>query len=275
MSYVRSLARAAAALLGASTAAAPLAAQGVPLGAPDLSASLLFNYSPPASIYTNQFGARELTDSRYGAVSFAAYATPSPSLSALADVGASVASNVYGRAAGTLYYSLRVVGPTGQVPVLIDVAGNASAIATSGATFAVESRWNLLDYYGTPLTGDWIRSGQLGGTFGQSFNRTVSLSLATNRTYTVFMKADAGGAASLVGSRVNASAYVDPVFSFGAGVDPQSYSFAFSSGIGNSPALAGAAAAAVVPEPATLVLVGAGLLVLGWARGGWVRLRPA
>ena len=261
MSPVRSFVTTAAALLCASTAAAPqLAAQG----APQLYASLLFNYSPPGSISTNQFGARELADARYGALALSAYGTPSPSLSASADIGPSVVPYLYGRAVGNLYYDLKILGPTGTVPVLIDVAGNASAIATAGATFAVESRWSLLDYSGTPLTGDRLRSGQLGGTFSQSVNRTVSLSLATNRVYTVFMQADAAGAATAVGSRASASAYIDPVFSFGAGVDPLSYSFVFSSGIGNSPS--GAAAVAVAPEPTTLLLVGGGLLALAWAR---------
>ena len=52
---------------------------------------------------------------------------------------------------------------------------------------------------------------------------------------------------------------IDPIFSFGQGVDPLSYSFIFSDGIGN-------AAASGVPEPGTLVLLSAGLLSLGLVR---------
>lgn len=95
---------------------------------------------------------------------------------------------------GVISYSLRIVGPSGTVPVLIDVAGAATASATTGASFTVESRWNLLDAV-TSLAGDDIRSGQLSGRFNQSFGHTVSLMLATNHVYSISMVADAAGAA--------------------------------------------------------------------------------
>jgi len=69
------------------------------------------------------------------------------------------------------------------------------------------------------------------------------------------MVADAFAAA---GSGVSASAttFVDPVFSFGAGVGAE-YSFLLSEGIGNS---------APVPEPASFVLLIAGVLALSLVR---------
>ena len=98
------------------------------------------------------------------------------------------------------------------------------AFASSGASFAVESRWDLLDS-GASLAGDDIRSGQLSGSFNQNFGRTVSLTLATNHVYSVFMLADAGAAATLLGSHATANAFVDPVFSLRLRMNPRVYSF--------------------------------------------------
>jgi hypothetical protein len=121
----------------------------------------------------------------------------------------------------------------------------------------VESRWDLLDS-GSSLAGDDIRSGQLSGSFSQSFDHRVSLTLTANHVYTVFMLADAAAAATDEGSRAMSSASIDPIFSFGPGVDTRSYSFVFSEGIGN--------AALAVPEPSTFVLLSTGLLFVGLLR---------
>jgi hypothetical protein len=229
------------------------AAIAAPLDPPHLAIDVLFNLDPPGRISTNRFGTTTLADPAFGVVSFTASGTPSPSLAAVAAVGPSPIPSIFGSASGFLEYGVEIVGPAGLVPVLIDVSGRVSGAAPSGASFAVESRWDLLDS-GSPLAGDDIRSGQLTGTFSQNFARTASLSLAANHPYTVFMLVDAAGAATLQGSTATATAFVDPVFSFAAGVDPRSYTFVFSEGIGN------ALPSAVVPEPGTLALLGAGLL---------------
>jgi hypothetical protein len=247
MPLLRSLSTAAALLFTSSAALAGL-------DPPQLSVDVLFNLRPPDPISTNRFGTTSLTDSRLGAVSFTASGVPSPSLMAGAAIGPSVIPGIFGRASGILEYGVEIIGPAGRVPVLIDVAGAASASATSGASFAVESRWDLLDS-GSSLAGDDIRSGQLSGSFSQNFDHRVSLTLAADHVYTVFMLADAAAAATVEGSRATSSASIDPIFSFGPGVDTRTYSFVFSEGIGNAPL--------AVPEPSTLVLLSIGLLCLG------------
>jgi hypothetical protein len=137
---------------------------------------------------------------------------------------------------------------------LIDVAGAAMGSASSGATFAVESRWSLYDSVSLAnvLAGDDVASTQITGNFSQGFDRIVSLTLLTNHVYPVLMLADAQAAATAAGSHSVANAFVDPFFSLGPGVDPALYSFSFSNGIGNVAA----------PEPESLALLGVGLASL-------------
>jgi hypothetical protein len=154
-----------------------------------------------------------------------------------------------------------------MVPILIGAAGVAEGVATSGASFAVESFWQLRDV-GNVLIGDDIRSGQIdGNSFSQSFAHTVGISLATNHVYQVALFADAAAAATAEGSRASAHASVDPFFSFAVGVDPALFSFHLSEGIGNT-------ATAAVPEPGTGVLLAAALLLLGWRRAASVAAPP-
>src|SRR5262245_58862373 len=77
----------------------------------------------------------------------------------------------------------------------------------------------------------------------------------------MFIDVEAGG-----GERgANATADIDPVFSFAPGVDP-AYSFRFSDRIGNSPIQA-------IPEPASVVLLSTGAIAIGLLRRR-SRLRP-
>ncbi len=234
------------------------AAEASQLPAHHVLGDALFNLSPPDRLFLNDFGTVSLADARFGSVSATVLGTPSPSIVASADLGPSNIGNIFGRADGVLTYSLEIIGPSGPVPVLIDVAGGVSASSTPGATFVVESRWDLLDPASVSVAGDDIRSGQLSGSFSRNFSHTVSLTLSANQVYSVFMLADAEAAPTLVGSRATADAFIDPIFSFGPGVDPLSYSFQFSDGIGN--------AIATVPEPRTLALASAGLLFLSLLR---------
>lgn len=206
-----------------------------------------------------ELGSLELTDARFGSVAASVLGTPFPSLTASAAIGPSEIASIFGRGSGVLTYYFAIEGPAGTVPVLIDVAGAATGLATEGGSFAVVSRWELYSStsLSTLLAGDEIRSGQLSGTFSESFGRTVSLTLTTNHVYPIFMVADASAAATALGSHSTADAFVDPFFSFGPGVDPSLYSFSFSAGIGNSP---------VVPEPGALFLSSAALFPLLLAR---------
>jgi hypothetical protein len=220
---------------------------------------VFFNFSPPDRLSPNDFGSFALMDGRFGSVSLSAFGTPSPSIVANADIGTGLVAIIFGRGDGILTYSFEIMGPSGTVPVLIDVAGAISGSATPGASFAVESRWDLFDLGHVRLAGDDIRSGQLSGDFNQNFSHSVSLSLAANQVYSVSILADASSAATDLGSHATANAFIDPIFSIGPGVNPLSYSFSFSDGIGN-------AASAGVPEPGTLVLLSSALLSLGVLR---------
>ena len=213
-----------------------------------------FNLSPPNRLSPHDFGTFSLSDTRFGSVSLVAAGMPAPAMTAEARIGPNDLPSIFGRADGLLTYALEIIGPSGPVPVLIDVAGSASGFSDDGASFAVESRWDLLDG-DVVLAGDDIRSGQLSGRFNQGFGRRVGLTLAANHLYSVFLLADAAAAATLEGSQSSALAIIDPVFTLGPGVDPSLYAFSFSDGIGN-----GAPVPAAVPEPGTLALLGAGLL---------------
>jgi hypothetical protein len=208
----------------------------------------------------NEFGSFVLSQTGIGFVVVTSSGTPSPSLLATANIGSSEIPILFGRASAGVDYAVEIVGPPGAVSVLVGGAGFATGIANDGASFALQSSWRLFDtasFFST-LAGDAINSGQLGGTFSQAFGETFSLTLAANHVYGVTMLADASAAATLAGSHATAEASVDPIFSFGPGVDPSLYSFNFSPGIGNLPAPAPVG----VPEPSALVLLGTGLLLL-------------
>ena len=225
-------------------------AEAAPLPPYSLIGDLGFNQSPPSRIFPNTFGSFSLAAEELGSLLLMAGGDPLPSLGATANIGPNLLPSVFGRSSGLLDYGLQIVGPPGVVPVLVAVNGAASGLASAGASFAVQSRWDLFDASAS-LAGDNIQSGQLTGSFSESFSRTVSVMLMANQIYSVFMLADAGAAATLQGSDASALAFVDPTFAFGPDVDPLLYSFSFSAGIGNVPT--------PVPEPSALALLGSGL----------------
>ena len=205
---------------------------------------------------SNTFGTDTFADDRFGAISVSALGTPAPSVASEARIGPNTTPLIFGRGTDFLSYSFEILGPTASLPVLIDVSGAASGFATSGSSFVVQAGWGLLDG-GVTLAGDDINSGQLSVAFDQSFGHTLDLTLQSNHLYSIFMNADSSAAATLEGSRADASAFVDPVLSFGSGVDPLAYSFQFSDGIGNSSPIP---QPVPVPEPGPLLLMGAGLV---------------
>jgi hypothetical protein len=220
----------------------------------NISGSVFFNIPPPPRIDFNTFGTFPLSGPG-GSLQFTASGTPAPSLSGQA----TVAQNFTGRVSGVLIYAIEILGPDGDVPVSIDVSGGATGSSLTNdpfAAFAMKSLWSLEDpSLSQPVFSEGIDTGQLSGRFSQNFSHTVDLTLTANHVYRVTMIADAFAGA---GSGVSASAttFIDPVFSFGAGVGPE-YSFLLSEGIGNS---------TPVPEPASFVLLIAGVLALSLVR---------
>lgn len=236
-------------------------AQGVPLSPPGVAGQVLFNTGVGLQIST--FGTFPL-DQPTGSLQFTAAGTPSPFLSA----DATMVPFFFGSASGILVYQMEVVGPDADVPVSLTVAGGVSGSSelSSGddfAGFAMKATWQFESIGGPPLFAtDGITTPALTGSFSQSFGGTYDFMLTANQAYKVTMVVIAGARGG------SASAFVDPVFSFGPGVGEE-YSFLFSDGIGNIPL-------APVPEPESGLLLGAGLLAM-WAasRSRSRRSRPA
>lgn len=216
--------------------------------------SVFFNLSPPAGINFNTFGTVPLSGPG-GFIQFVSGGEPSPFLSAEADISPGFS----GRASGTLLYAMEVLGPAGDVPVSVAVAGGASGSSSSDlfTGFALKAQWRLEDV-GLGLAevfAEGINTPALKGIFNETFGHTVNLTLTAGHIYRVTLVADAFAGAVDSGTRTFASAFIDPVFTFGPGVGPE-YSFHFSDGIGNSP----------IPLPGALFLMGSALAGLTRAR---------
>lgn len=216
---IRKLAGACAVLfLGiGNTQATPLAPIGV---------AGLVSFNIPPGINFDSLGTFSLSGP-IGSLQFTASGTP------FLFAAAEIVPFFFGRASGTLVYQVEILGPDGEVPVSITVAGTVagtSELLTDDvfAGFAMKSTWSLQTISGIPIIiEEGITTPSLTGSFSQSFGQTHELMLTANRVYKVTMVADASARAG------SATAFIDPVFAFGPGAGPE-YSFHFSDRIENS-----------------------------------------
>ncbi len=185
---------------------------------------------------------------------FAAYPTPAPSLEGTV----SVAPYRYVRTQATLTYDVHIVGPDGIVPVQVGVSGAVLTHPGLGdwspqptyPAFIVHATWGIVGVFS-----EGIEVGPIYEDYENVFDHKVDLHLTANQTYQVTMHARAEASGGDFGSF--ARAFIDPVFTFGEGVDP-AYSFQFSEGIGNT----------AVPDPgSTLFLLSNGALALALMHG--------
>ncbi len=222
-------------VLCGGTSAATLAPAGV-------AAQLLFNRTPPDGKNISTFGAFTLSGPG-GSLQFVSGGVPSP----FATAEAQIEPNFFGRASGQVIYSMELLGPVGDVPVSVAVSGHASGSSSLQpfTSFALKALWRIDDVnLGLAnVFAEGIETPALQGNFSQSFGHSVKLTLTAGHTYRVTLTADAAAGAVDSASQTFATAFIDPVFSFGPGVGPE-YSFHFSDGIGNSP----------IPVPASLLL---------------------
>lgn len=165
---------------------------------------------------------------------------------------------IIGGAGGTLSYSVEILGDDASLPVQASFLGGAQGRAEGLGQMGFVVGWTLLGPTGALLGQEEIFTGGLTNqNFSRSLSTTLDLTLQTNRVYTVILTARADVSIQDRGSFVAASAFMDPFFAFGAGVDPSRFSFAFSDGIGN---------AVPVPEPAPWLLLATGVLGLAARR---------
>jgi hypothetical protein len=164
----------------------------------------------------------------------------------------------FGRATATLTYEMEVLGPSGSVPIMVDVSGRVFAHVglDRSATAVAQSKWSFEDISLGPVFSEALDTGVQHDDFSQSFSHTVSVTVTANHIHLVTLSVDLQIAGGNFGA--NGTAIIDPVFSFAPGVDP-AYSFQFSDGIGNSSIPA-------VPEPDSVVLLSAGGIAIGLLR---------
>lgn len=208
-----------------------------------------FNRIPPAGLNVSTVGTFPLTGPG-GFLQLSVSGEPSPFLSAEAHI----APGFSGDASGIVAYSMSIIGPEGEVPVSITVSGGASGSSSVHpfTGFALKAQWRLEDVsLGlAKVFEEGINTPALQGIFSESFGHTLDFTLNAGHVYRVTMIADAFAGAVDSDSQTFATAFIDPVFSFGAGVGPE-YSFAFSPGVGNTP----------VPLPAPVALLAPALLM--------------
>lgn len=213
----------------------------------------------------SDFGPVSLDVAGRGSLSIDSSGTPSPSIR----VETVLTGGINAKADEVVSYFFQIVGPPGsvEVPVEVSASGHIEGFAPTGSQASALASWFLAPLsFSTILASDDLRKSLLGpGSFVDAFSSTHDVTLMTNKIYQVGMEARSFGQLGFDGSTVGASAFIDPVFSFGPGVDTSVYSFEFSSGIGNTPITS------AVPEPASLAAWA--LVVVGCCLGNY-RRRP-
>lgn len=240
-----------------------LPATAIPLPAPFAFGEAFFNFEVTRTTLTG-FGGFDHSVPGIGTLQYQSTGTPLPALQATADVQP-IGATAFGTVSGVLRYSFEIVGADGLVPVRIDANGHVRGLAETGAVFEATSRWSLRDTSENELIADSVSvffDGVAGGgADDDAFAEQHFVMLQTNREYRVVMAAIAKAGTQTPGALGEAAAFIDPFFSFGAGIDPALYSFHFSDGIGNQPP------AGAVPAPGSALLASAALLLAGGARG--------
>jgi hypothetical protein len=262
--FVRVLAALWAAMLACPIRAAT-AQHGIDLDQARFSGSLMFNFLAPPPLDVFRPGEYRLLGTP-GWMELHAGVVPSPYILAWI-VG--VEQSYFGRVVGTMHYDVMVVGPDGDVPIEIRVAGfGAGFVNGFGSSLAYKTAWSFAAPGEFRSGGIERRPVTAVGYLEESFRDTVGVTVPANRVLTLSLFAEVSVAAGSgrdgipVGGK--GAAIIDPVFSFGPGVGPE-YSFVFSEGVGNEPfALAPPFTAA--PEPGTLALLATGLLAVARLR---------
>lgn len=242
-------------------------ALAIPLPAPIVDATAHFNLNDPGQ-RIQTFGLLDHTIDPGSSLQF--FSAGTQVLRASADVGPLVIPAIrFGTVSGFLRFSFEIVGPDcagadACVPVDVTASGHVAGVAGNGGVFVATSRWSLRNTSEITLVGDSISvffdgvGG--GGSDDDAFDADHPIMLHTNREYRVVMEAIAQGGTGINGVGFGrALAFVDPIFRFGAGIDPARFGFRFSDGITN-------ALPQPAPEPGALALASLALAALGACR---------